>query len=155
MTERPVRRAMVETPIPGSRVQATTKHGTLTVDEIAAMQPGMARLMDEVSRRYWVLYYAAKARNWELAGYMLKESEKILKTASLVRPKYREDLASFVRDRLDPLEDAIERKDWAAFEAAYRRGIADSDMYHDKYNKRFIRFRLPDHPPEWFDLGAR
>ena len=73
---------MAETPIPGSRVRATTKHGTLTVDEIAAMQPGMARLMDEVSRRYWVLYYAAKARNWELARYMLKESEKVLTTAS-------------------------------------------------------------------------
>jgi len=146
---------MAETPIPGSRVRATTKHGTLTVDEIAAMQPGMARLMDEVSRRYWVLYYAAKARNWELASYMLKESEKVLTTASLARPKYREDIASFVRDRLDPIADAIERKDWEAFEAAYRRGIADSDTYHDKYNKRFIRFRLPDHPPEWFDLSAR
>jgi len=123
---------MAETPIPGSRVRATTKHGTLTVDEIAAMQPGMARLMDEVSRRYWVLYYAAKARNWELARYMLKESEKVLTTASLARPKYRDDLASFVRDRLDPIADAIERKNWEAFEAAYRRGIADSDVYHDK-----------------------
>lgn len=152
---RSLRGVMAETPIPGSRVHATTKHGTLTVDELAAMQPGMARLMDEVSRRYWVLYYAAKARNWELAQYMLEESEKILRTASLARPKYREDLASFVRDRLDPIEDAIERKDWEAFEDAYRRGIADSDMYHDRYNKRFIRFRLPDHPPEWFDLGAR
>jgi hypothetical protein len=146
---------MDETPIPGSRVRATTKHGTLTVDEIAAMQPGMARLMDEVSRRYWVLYYAAKARNWELAQYMLKESEKILTTASLARPKYRGDLDAFMRDRLEPIADAIARTDWEAFEAAYRRGIADSDMYHDKYNKRFIRFRLPDHPPEWFDLGAR
>ena len=49
---------MEEGPIPGARVRATTTHGTLTVDEIAAMQPGMARLMDELSRRYWVLYYA-------------------------------------------------------------------------------------------------
>src|SRR5207302_1242773 len=57
--------AMEEGPLPGARVRATTKHGTLTVDEIAAMQPGMARLMDELSRRYWVLYYAAKAGNWE------------------------------------------------------------------------------------------
>jgi hypothetical protein len=146
---------MDENPIPGSRVQATTKHGTLTVDEVAAMQPGMARLMDEVSRRYWVLYYAAKAGNWELAHYMLKESEKILRTASVARPTYREDLEAFVRDRLGPIADAIEGKDWEAFEAAYRRGIADSEMYHDKYNKRFIRFRLPDHPPEWFDLRAR
>jgi len=142
-------------PIPGSHVSATTKHGTLTVDEIAAMQPGMARLMDELSRRYWVLYYAAKAGNWELAAYMERESEKILQTASLSRPKYRDDIASFVRERLGPIARAIDAKDWRAFDAAYHRGIDDSNMYHDKYNKRFIRFRLPDHPPEWFDLTAR
>jgi hypothetical protein len=146
---------MDEAPIPGSRVRATTKHGTLTVDEIAAMQPGMARLMDELSRRYWVLYYAAKSGAWDLARYMEKEAEKILHTASVVRPKYGDDIAAFVRDRFGPLDAAIDRKDWAAFDAAYRRGIADSDMYHDKYNKRFIRFRLPDRPPEWFDLAPR
>jgi hypothetical protein len=146
---------MDDAAIPGSRVRATTKHGTLTVDEIAAMQPGMARVMDELSRRYWVLYYAAKAGNWELADYMERESEKLLKTASLARPKYREDIASFVRDRLGPIARAIQSKDWDSFDAAYRHGIEDSNMYHDKYNKRFIRFHLPDHPPEWFDLAPR
>jgi len=151
----PVPTAMDEAPIPGSRVRATTKHGALTVDEIAAMQPGMARLMDELSRRYWVLYYAAKAGNWELAAYEAKESEKILKTASAARPKYRDDIATFVRLRLTPLGQTIEAKDWRSFEEAYQRGIDDSNMYHDKYNKRFVRFRLPDHPPEWFDLEPR
>ena len=146
---------MEEPPIPGSRVQATTKHGTLSVDELAAMQPGMARLMDELSRRYWVLYYAAKAGNWELAAYEEKEFEKILKGAAVARPKYRDDIATFVRLRLAPLVKAIEAKDWPSFEEAYRRGIDDSNVYHDKYNKRFIRFRLPDHPPEWFDLAPR
>src|SRR6266566_9463168 len=119
---------MEGTPIPGSHVSATTKHGTLTVDEIAAMQPGMARLMDELSRRYWVLYYAAKAGNWELAAYEEKESEKILKTASAARPKYRDDIATFVKLRLAPLAQAIETKDWRSFEQAYRRGIDESNM---------------------------
>lgn len=155
LTASPVCGAMDDAPIPGSGVRATTKHGTMTVDEIAAMQPGMARLMDEVGRRYWVLYYAAKAGNWDLARYMEKETEKILKTASVARPKYREDLEAFVRDRLGPIARAIDDKDWDRFEAAYRLGITDSNRYHDKYNKRFIRFRLPDHPPEWFDLEPR
>ena len=146
---------MDEVPIPGARVRATTKYGTLTLDEIAAMQPGMARLMDEVSRRYWILYYAAKAGNWELARYMEKETESTLKTAAVARPKYSEDLASFVNDTLEPIVAAIEAKNWSGFERAYHRGIEESDRLHEKYNKRFIRFRLPDHPPEWFDFGAR
>src|SRR6266566_1516716 len=103
---------MEESAIPGSRMRATTKHGTLTVDEIAAMQPGMARLMDELSRRYWVLYYAAKAGNWELAAYMERESEKILQTASVSRPKYRDDIASFVRERLGVREIDLYQVHW-------------------------------------------
>lgn len=136
-------------------MRAKTIHGTLTVDDLASLQPGMARLMDELSRRYWALYYAAKAGNWELARYMVKEVEKILRAAALVRPKYAEDIASFTRDRLGPIEAAIEAHDWPAFETAYRRGIEASDEYHDKYNKGFIRFRLPDRPPEWLDLEPR
>lgn len=141
--------------IPGERVRATTKHGTLTVDEIAAMQPGMARLMDELARRYWILYYAAKAGNWDLARYMASESLKILTTAALVRPKYAEDLDGFAGGTFEPILAAIESKDWAAFEGAYRDGIAESDRFHEKYNKRFIRFRLPDHAPEWLDIAPR
>src|SRR3979409_227875 len=118
--------AMDEPPIPCARVRATTKHGMLTVDEIAAMQPGMARLMDELSRRYWVLYYAAKAGNWELAADEEKETEKLLKTAAASRPKYRDDIATFIRLRLAPLAAAIEAKDWPSFELAYERGVDDS-----------------------------
>src|SRR5207245_7453350 len=146
---------MDEGPIPGARVRATTKHGALTVDEIAAVQPAMARLMDELSRRYWTLFYAAKARNWELANYMAKEAQKVLKTASVARPKYAEDIAAFVRDTFGSITAAIESKDWSTFEKAYRKGISESDRLHDKYNKSFLRFRLHDNPPEWFELALR
>src|SRR5207245_9120018 len=131
-------------PIPGARVRGTTKHGALTVDEIAAMQPGMARLMDELSRRYWTLFYAAKARNWELASYMAKEAQKILKTASVARPKYSDDIAAFVRDTFGSITAAIESKDWSAFEKAYRKGISECDRLQDKYNKSFLELALPD-----------
>jgi hypothetical protein len=146
---------MDEPAIPGSRVRATTKHGVLTVDELAEVQPGMARLMDELAHRFWVLYYAAKGGNWPLARYMEHESEKLLKTIATVRPKYREDLEAFTAERLAGLARAIEARDFAAFETAYRGAVESSDVYHEKYRKAFIRFRLPDHPPEWFDLGPR
>src|SRR3989442_3704713 len=146
---------MDEAPISGARVRATTKHGALSVDQIAAMQPGMARLMDELSRRYWTLFYAAKARNWELANYMVKESEKILRTAAVARPKYADDIAAFGHVTFESITSAIESQDWGGFAKAYRKGTFESDRVHDKYNKSFLRFRLPDHPPEWFDLAPR
>ncbi len=155
MTRAPLPGPMPEDAIPGSRVRATTKHGTLSVDDLADVQPGMARLMDELSHRYWVLYYAAEAGNWELARYMERESEKLLGIMGKVRPTYAADLAAFVAERMAPLAAAIEARDFAAFDAAARRGIDASDAYHAKYAKGFIRFRIPDHPPEWFDLAPR
>lgn len=146
---------MSEETIPGSRVRAATKHGPLTADEIGEALPGGARIMDELAHRYWVLYYAAKAGNWELARYMEKESEKVLQILAKVRPKYAEDLDVFIREDLAAIAHAIDEKDWPSFEAAYRRGIEASDVYHEKYNKVFLRFRLPDRPPDWFDLSPR
>src|SRR3989442_4314306 len=101
---------MDEAPIPGARVRATTKHGALSVDQIAVMQPGMARLMDELSRRYWTLFYAARARNWELASYMLKESEKTLKTAAVARPKYADDIGGFCRENFGAVRKRLRSK---------------------------------------------
>ncbi len=146
---------MPEEAVPGSRVRGATKHGNLTVDEIAEIQPGAARLMDELAHRYWVLFYAAQGGNWELAAYMEKESEKLLRILAKVRPKYAADLEAFVQENLGPVAAAIAARDGKSFEAAYRRGIEASDVYHAKYNKGFVRFRLPDRPPEWFDLGPR
>ncbi len=146
---------MPEDVIPGSAVRAATKHGPLTVDEIGEALPGAARIMDELAHRFWVLYYAAKGGNWELARYMERESEKLLAILGRVRPKYAADLEAFTKENLAALAAAIEARDWTAFEAEYRRSVAASDTYHVKYNKGFLRFRLPDHPPEWFDLGPR
>ncbi len=146
---------MPEDAIPGSRVRTTTKHGVLSVDDIGEMLPGAARLMDELGRRYWTLYYAAKAGNWDLARYMEKESEKVLTILGHVRPKYAQDLEVFVRENLGAVARAIDEKDWPSFEAAYHRGIDASDGYHEKYAKGFIRFRIPEHAPEWLDLRSK
>lgn len=146
---------MPEDAIPGSDVRATTKHGALTVDEIGDLLPGTSRLMDELGRRYWTLYYAAKAGNWALARYMEHESEKLLAILARVRPKYAVDLDAFTKDSLGPLAAAIETKDWTAFDAAFRRSVGSSDVYHAKYNKGFIRFRLPVEPPSWLELEPR
>ena len=131
---------------------ARTKHGDLTLDEIAEMQPGMARIMDEYGRRFWAMYYAAKAGNWELARYMHSEMLKLGNVAVVVRPKYAEAMREFEAEHLEPLGEAIRKKDWGVFEPAYRETLAASDAYHDRFNKGFLRFRLPDHPPDWLRM---
>lgn len=138
--------------IPGGDVVARTRHGELTVDEIADLLPGLAPLMDLFARRYWTMYYAAREGNWELAKYEHREGEKLLEAMATVRPKYAEDLRAFQRDRFAALGRAVEVRDFRAFEAEYRAGIDASDTYHEKWAKPYIRFRLPPMPPEFPDV---
>lgn len=125
------------------------------MDDLGAMVPGMARLMDELSRRYWVLYYAAKASNWELARYEWRESRTLLGIMRVVRPKYARDLEAFDSEVMAEIGRTLEAEDFDAFDRAYREGIAASDRYHAKLNKGFIRFRLPARPPDWIDVTPR
>ena len=46
---------------------------TMTLDDMATIQPGLARIMPEIGARTWKLYYAAKAQNWPMAKFQYKE----------------------------------------------------------------------------------
>ncbi len=132
---------------------APTKHGDLTLDQLAEMQPGMARLMVEISDRYWVLYYAAQGGNWDLARHEFSELRKTMQLAGVVRPKYAEPLAGFIAEKLKPVEDAIRAKDWKAFEIAYRETADAANEMHREFGYAYIEWRLPATPPQHLRLS--
>jgi len=134
------------------KVVGKTKHGELTIDQLAEIQPGMARLMDEIAKRFWYMYYAAKGGNWQLAGHNLNQARALMNVGSITRPKFANDLAEFIKQYLEPVLESIVRKDWQAFEQAYNKCVVASDRYHDKYGYEYIRFTLPSTPPEHIDL---
>src|SRR5437879_10741944 len=69
------------------RPVARTKHCELSLDQLAEIQPGLGRLMPEVSERFWILYYAAKEGNWGLAQYQLNGVRNLLRIGAVTRPK--------------------------------------------------------------------
>jgi hypothetical protein len=134
-------------------VVAHTKHGDLTLDQLAEVQPGLARLMEELARHFYYLYYAAQGGNWDLARLHYGSCLAVIRAARTLRAKYAADLTAFEDAYLQPLAGAITQKDWAAFEPAYRRAIEGSDQYHDKYGYSYIRYVLPPTPPPHLDLN--
>ena len=126
---------------------AHTKHGDLTLDQIADMMPGMARLMVEVSDRYTILYYAAKGGNWDLARHEFSEMRKTMRMAGAVRPKYKEPLDAFDAECMMPLQDAIKKKDFSVLEGAYGAATDRANAYHVEFGYPYIDWRLPDSPP--------
>ncbi|MFQ5848360.1 MAG: hypothetical protein ACE5IQ_11910 [Candidatus Methylomirabilales bacterium] len=130
-----------------------TKHGELTLDELASIQPGMARLMGEVAHRYSLMTYACKGGNWELGYHELKQLRGIFRIAMTTRPKYTAELEAFDRAYLGPIERAIGERDVEAFLVAVEKGIAASDEAHRRLGYPFVRYRLPTQPPDYLDLG--
>lgn len=133
--------------------KAKTPYGEMTIDQLAAIQPGMPAIMKEVGERYTQTYYAAKGGNWKLAAYHLNQLRASFKTAAVTRPKYGEDLATFDKDYLQPIFKAIHEQDWTKFEEAFKKGEAGSDFFHDKRGYPHIRYLLPKDPSSDLFLG--
>lgn len=127
----------------------------LGIEDLAAMQPGLARLMPEVGARVWKLYYAAKARNWPLARFQLKEAKKLMELGAITRPKYEENLGKFLDEHVKPMMAALEAEDGARFEEEFRKSIEQANAYHELYDKPFLRWKVPDQPPPDLDMTPR
>jgi hypothetical protein len=138
-----------------TKTHAAEEERRRTVEEIFAILPGLARLMPEVSARWWKCWYAAQAGNWKLADWQLKELKKLLRICMFTRPKYTEDLEDYIRDDLGPVSAALAEQDFPTFDAAYGTAVDRANWYHEKWNKEFIVWRLPDMPPPDLDLRPR
>ena len=130
-----------------------TKHGELTLDQLAELQPGLGRLMPEVSDAYWTAFYAAKGGNWGLARYYVKKVGSLFKLCAIARPKHTANLEAYTAHTLDPLVRACDAQDWAAFETTYHAGVAEANRYHALTAHPEIVWKLPPEPPRHLELG--
>jgi hypothetical protein len=137
------------------KIIVKTEHGELTLEQLAEVQPGLARLMKEIGDRFHVLYYAAKGGNWKLAGHEHKVTISILKVGATLRPKYDQDITNFIQSCLNPLGESIKAKDWKEFQRAYRNAVDETNKLHEKYGYGFIHYTLSEDPPSYYDLSPR
>ena len=124
-----------------------TKHGELTLDEIAGLQPGMSEWMLALAHRTHIMYFACKAGNWDLGLYQLRGIRKILNNAALTRPKYKAALEQFAKEHLEGLDAAMRQRSWQDFERLIAAAIEASDRYHAEWGYAYIRYRIPSQPP--------
>jgi len=131
------------------------KQKDLTIDELAIIQPGLARIMPEVGARTWKLFYAARAGNWENAIWQWKETKVLFELAGFVRPKHEDALNQYMEKDWSKLEAPLKAKDFVAFEKAFHEAIASANAWHDQKDKPFIKWKLPDFPPPDLDFTPR
>src|ERR1700752_2629283 len=130
--------------IVASMTFSNRKQKDLTIDELAIIQPGLARIMPEVGARTWKLFYAAKAGNWENAIWQWKETKGLFELAGIVRPKHEDALNEYMEQDWSKLEAPLKPKDFAPFDKAVREANASANAWHEKTHNPFIKWKLPD-----------
>jgi hypothetical protein len=114
---------------------------------LAGIQPGLGTVMIEYSNRYTNTYYAAKAGNWDLAAYQLKEALEIQEVGEATRPARAQALKLFEDAYLTKLDDSIKAKDFGQFETAFNNGVKGCNGCHASQGFAFIEYQLPDTAP--------
>lgn len=114
------------------------------VDALAAIQPGLGVVMHEVGYRFTNTYRAANGGNWGLAQYQLKELREALEVAEATRPQRAGMLQAFERAHLNPVGEAIEKKDLAAFNPRFAQAVKGCNACHTALGMHFIRYRIPE-----------
>ena len=130
------------------------KGGSFSLSDLGHLLPGMAEVMPLIGERIWKCYYAGKAENRALARFQLKEAVNLMEKGSILRPKYTDNMDKFIAGSVADLQKIIESEDWDAFEGVFAKMVDEANGYHELYEKSFLRWKIPEQPPQDLDLTA-
>lgn len=134
-------------------VYATTRHGRLSLEQMAGLMPGLGTLMPVIADRFGWMVHAGRGGNWRLATYQLRKVRKLFGMGKTTRPRWTETIDAYVEGSLEPIRAAIEERDVDAFEAAVAAAVEEANRIHGNTGYGYIRYRVPDSPPEHMELG--
>jgi hypothetical protein len=133
---------MAETP------RIRTKHGELSLEDVAAVLPGTGEIMRSVSHCFAMSWHAGRGGNWDLALYYLRRTRSVLRGLAVTRPKYRDQIAEFDAGFLEPLYEAQLDRDLALCEERFAAAVEQANRYHVDTGHDYINWMIPDQPPE-------
>src|SRR5437762_3334988 len=83
----------------------------------------------------------------DMATFQAKEIKGLMELGAFTRPKHEAALNQFLEENWKPLQDAVNKQDFQAFEAAFHRSVEAANAYHELKDKPYIGWKLPDTPP--------
>ena len=130
-----------------TNLNITTQRGNMTLGTLAEIQPGLGTIMIEYGTRFYIMYYAAKDGNWDLAKYQLKEALEIQEVGETTRPARAPLLKAFETSYLDQLNQTVFAQDWTAFSTQYNATIQGCNGCHASLGFPYISFTVSSNPP--------
>ena len=119
---------------------------------LKASAPGLGEYMTTIQLHSGKLWFAAKASNWELAGYELDELKETMEAAQSLREekngvKLSPVLDSVLKTQVAALEETLKAKNPAKFQKAYDETLASCNGCHADAGYKFIHIVRPATPP--------
>ena len=111
--------------------------------------PGMGEIMGATQMRHSKLWFAGKAKNWELASYELDEIEEGLGDAIKYHPVFKKDapiatiLEKFTSQPIREIRLAIEAKDSTKFRKSFDSLTGACNTCHQAASQGFIVIKQP------------
>lgn len=105
-------------------------HGDMTLKQLVDIQPGLGTVMLEYNARMNNLWFAAQKSNWDMVHYQVFEMKEIQETGEATRPGRAASLKAFESTFLEPVDQAAQAKDLAAFTKSYDSAIAGCNGCH-------------------------
>ena len=141
--------------MPDSRT-VRTRHGELTLEDIAGALPGTGDIMASVSSCHAMCWHAASGGNWDLAAHYLRRVRSLLRGLAVTRPRYAGQIEEYDTGILEQLYQVLLTRERTAFEDLYLRAVDQANGYHADTGHPYIRWAVPAEPPEkGLDLSGR
>lgn len=125
-----------------------SRHGDLTLEQIADALPGTGEVMAAASHCFGTASHAAQAQKWDLAAYYTRRVRALMRALAVRRPKYASQLDEFVHDGLEPLLRTIAEKDEPEFRVRYATCVEMANRYHVDTGHAYIEWAPPAASPE-------
>lgn len=110
------------------------------------IQPGTAKQMLELIRRFNTIWFAEQAGNWDLTLFDLDESRDEIEVLKTTRPSRYPAIKAWADANITALEKAAGSKDKVAFEKAYDDAIAGCNGCHIASNMKAVKIIRPTMP---------
>ena len=123
---------------------AQTAAGTSSTDKYV---PRLGNIMSAAQSRHMKLWFAGQARNWELAGYELRQLKAGLMEAALSYEGLPVDNVTTMVEPIDAVSAAIAAKDGRRFARTFGELTQGCNACHQSIGRGFIAMRVPEKSP--------
>jgi hypothetical protein len=109
--------------------------------------PRLGDIMNAIQQRHIKLWFAGKARNWELAAYELRQLESGLIEAATLYSGIPATNVTRMAEPAQSVADAIEAKDSRRFAKAVSEFTNGCNACHQSIGRGFIVMQMPTASP--------